>query len=126
MEAEGWAAFVLLATGAAGSALAHCDTLDGPVITQARQALETGDPRPLLALINGKVHEGIHKYCTEAMERRAHAKENVEAGRAYVQAYVPFLHFVERLYNDAVTPIAHGAGAGGHMGPAGHPEPHAH
>jgi len=79
-----------------------------------------GDPRPLLSLINEKVHEGIHKYYTEARERKSHAKESVEAGRAYVQAYVPYLHFVERLYNDAVTPIAHGAGEGGH------PEPHAH
>jgi len=46
----------------------------------------------------------------------------VEAGRAYVQAYVPYLHFVERLYNDATTPIAHGAGEGG--GHAGHAAPH--
>jgi hypothetical protein len=76
-------------------------------------------------LINEKVHEGIHEYYTEARERKAHAKDSVEAGRAYVQAYVPFLHFVERLYNDAVTPITHGAGDGGHAGPAGHPEPHA-
>jgi hypothetical protein len=202
------AAVIILVLSTAGSALAHCDTLDGPVISQARQALEkgdvkivlpwvaadkekeireafdlavavrgkgpkekeladryfyetlvrvhregegapftglkpagkdlgpaipaadkaleTGDPRPLLSLINQKVHEGIHKYYTEARERKAHAKENVEAGRAYVQAYVPYLHFVERLYNDAVTPIAHGAGEGGHAGPAGHPEPHAH
>jgi len=50
----------------------------------------------------------------------------VEAGRAYVQAYVPYLHFVERLYNDPVTPISHGAVEGGHAGPATHPEPHAH
>jgi hypothetical protein len=46
----------------------------------------------------------------------------VEAGRAYVQAYVPYLHFVERLYRDATTPIAHGAGEGTHAA-AGHPEP---
>ena len=98
----------------------------GPAIPAADKALESGDPRPLLSLINGKVHEGIHKYYTEARERKAHAKESVEAGRAYVQAYVPYLHFVERLYNDAVTPVAHGAGEGGHAGPAGHPEPHAH
>ena len=64
------------------------------------------------------------------MERKKHAGESVEAGRAYVQAYVPFLHFVERLYVDATTPIAHGAGdVGG--GPHRHPEPapagkHAH
>jgi len=51
----------------------------------------------------------------EARERKAHAGESVDAGRAYVAAYVPYLHFVERLYNDATTPIAHGAGeAGGH------------
>ena len=202
------AAFVSFLTGMAGSALAHCDTMDGPVILQARQALEkgdvkivlpwvaadkekevreafdlaaavrgkgpkereladryffetlvrvhregegapytglkpagmdlgpaipaadkalaTGDPKPLLSLINGKVHEGIHKYYTEARERKAHAGESVEAGRAYVQAYVPYLHFVERLYNDAVTPIAHGAGDVGPAGTAGHAEPHAH
>jgi len=98
----------------------------GPAIPAADKALESGDPRPLLALVNGKVHEGIHKYYTEARERRAHAKESVEAGRAYVQAYVPYLHFVERLYNDAITPIAHGAGDVGRGGKAGHAEPHAH
>ncbi|HLN91708.1 MAG TPA: DUF6448 family protein [Patescibacteria group bacterium] len=202
------AAVIILMFSTAGSALAHCDTLDGPVISQARQALEkgdvkivlpwvaadkekeireafdlvaavrgkgpkekeladryffetlvrihregegapytglkpagmdlgpaipaadkaleSGDPRPLLSLINEKVHEGIHKYYMAAKEKKAHAGESVEAGRAYVNAYVPYLHFVERLYNDAVTPIAHGGGEGGHAGPAGHPEPHAH
>lgn len=86
----------------------------GPAIPAADKALETGDPRPLLRLINEKVHEGIHKYYTDAREKKEHAGHDVEAGRAYVRAYVPFLHFVERLYGDAVTPIAHGAGEGGH------------
>jgi hypothetical protein len=92
----------------------------GPAIPAADKALESGDPRPLLSLINEKVHEGMHKHYTVARERRAHAKDSVEAGRAYVEAYVPYLHFVERLYNDAVTPVAHGAGE------AGRPDPHAH
>ena len=59
------------------------------------------------------------------MEKRKHAGESVEAGRAYVQAYVPFLHFVERLYADATTPIAHGAGEAAHEAHA-HPEPGGH
>ncbi len=92
----------------------------GPAIPAADKALETGNPEQLLSLINAKVHEGIHKYYTEAMERKKHAGESVEAGRAYVGAYVPFLHFVERLYADASTPIAHGAGEGGREP---HPEP---
>ena len=47
-------------------------------------------------------------------EKKAHAGESVEAGRAYLQAYVPYLHFVERLYLDASTPVAHGAEEGTH------------
>ncbi len=94
----------------------------GPAIPAADRALETGDPEALLALVNAKVHEGIRKYYAEAREKKAHAGESVEAGRAYVQAYVPYLHFVERLYADATTPIAHGTGEGAREAPR-HPEP---
>jgi Family of unknown function (DUF6448) len=94
----------------------------GPAIPAADKALESGDPGPLLKLMNEKIHAGIHKYYMEAKEKKAHAGESVEAGRAYVQAYVPYLHFVERLYMDATTPIAHGAGEGTHEA-ARHPEP---
>jgi len=94
----------------------------GPAIPAADKALETGNPKPMLVLIEEKIHEGIHRYFMEAMERKKHSGESVEAGRAYVAAYVPFLHFVERLYADATTPIAHGAGdVGG--GEHAHPEP---
>jgi len=86
----------------------------GPAIPAADKALESGNPGPLLKLINEKIHEGIHKYYVEAREKRAHAGESVEAGRSYVQAYVQYLHFVERLYLDASTPVAHGAEEGTH------------
>lgn len=94
----------------------------GPAIPAADKALETGDPKPLLALIEEKIHEGIHQYFLKAMEEKKHAGESVATGRAYVQAYVPFLHFVERLYVDASTPIAHSAGDIGEEMHA-HPEP---
>ncbi|HEY5997066.1 MAG TPA: DUF6448 family protein [Candidatus Deferrimicrobiaceae bacterium] len=97
----------------------------GPAIPAADKALETGDPTALLALVNEAVHAGIHKQFTSARERKAHAAESVEAGRAYVAAYVPYVHFVERLYGAATTPIAHGAGEGGHAA-GGHPEPEGH
>ena len=94
----------------------------GPAIPAADKALETGNPEELLKLINKKVHDGIHNYFVAAREKKTHAGESVEAGRAYVNAYVPYLHFVERLYNDAVTPIAHGTGEAAH-GEGGHAEP---
>jgi hypothetical protein len=93
----------------------------GPAIPAADKALETGDPEVVLDLINEKVHEGIHMYYLTATEKKMHAGESVEAGRAYVQAYVPYVHFVERIYNDATTPIAHGASDAGIAG-HGHPE----
>ena len=93
----------------------------GPAIPAADKALESGDPGPLLKLMNEKIHAGIHKYYMEAKEKKAHAGESVEAGRAYVNAYVPYLHFVERLYADATTPVAHGTGEGTHEA-AGHPK----
>lgn len=86
----------------------------GPVLPAADKALESGNPGPLLKLVNEKIHEGIHKYYMEAKEKKAHAEESVAAGRAFVNAYVPYLHFVERLYVDASTPVAHGAEAGTH------------
>src|SRR3972149_4877809 len=122
------AAVIILAMAWAGSALAHCDTMDGPVVILAQKALEKGDvtfvlpwvakekegeirevfdlaiavrgkgakekelgdrarepgtPNPLLPLIEEKTHEGIHKYYVEGVERKKHAGESVEAGRAY-------------------------------------------
>jgi len=100
----------------------------GPAIPAAEKALESGDPGPMLKMINEKVHQGIHKHYVEAIERKAHAGESVEAGRAYVNAYVPYLHFVERIYLAASTPVAHGAEAGthdAHMKP-GAPAEHKH
>lgn len=86
----------------------------GPAIPAADKALESGDPSQLLKLINEKIHDGIHKYFVVAREKKAHAGDSVEAGRAYVNAYVPYLHFVERLYLDASTPAGHGGEEGTH------------
>lgn len=86
----------------------------GPAIPAADKALESGNPGPLLKLINEKIHEEVHKYYMEAKEKKAHAGDSVEAGRAYVNAYVPYLHFVERLYLDASTPVTHGGEEGTH------------
>ncbi len=39
---------------APGNAFAHCDALDGPVVTAARHALETGDPNHVLIWVQKK------------------------------------------------------------------------
>jgi len=41
------------------NAYAHCDTLDGPVVAQARKALATGDVNPLLKWVPIEEEENI-------------------------------------------------------------------
>ena len=65
--------------------------------------------------------DGIKKRFNETLERKKHAEENVSAGREYVKAYVDFTHFLERIHNNAVGPVA----AHGNAGEAMAKEPHA-
>jgi hypothetical protein len=41
---------------------------------------------------------------------RKHADESVEAGREYVEAYVQYVHYVERLQVDASGIVPQGEG----------------
>jgi hypothetical protein len=165
---------------------AHCDTLDGPIVVEARHALETGDVTPVLKWVRqqdedairavfdlaravrgegGKVREladrhfletlvRIHRESEgasytglkpagsapaifvaadaaldqgdvtdladelahavreavttrfeEARERKQHAADNVGKGRAFVEAYVQYMHFVEGIHEF----VEHGA-----------------
>lgn len=49
-----WALAVMLAGGLARPVLAHCDTMNGPVIPEARAALEKGDVTPLLKWVKAE------------------------------------------------------------------------
>lgn len=76
-----------------------------PLLEQADRALETASADALIKLVVDHVAEGIRTRHARAVEARRHADHNVEAGRAYVAAYVEYVHYLETL---------HGAGAAGH------------
>ncbi len=52
------------------------------------------------------VRTGIDERLARVLAAQKHASHSVEAGRAYVAAYVDFLHFAERLF--AVASVASG------------------
>jgi hypothetical protein len=187
------AAAVALGVGAARTAGAHCDTLDGPVVVDARAALAAGDVTPVLkwvqvgdepeiraafdrtlavraaggaaleladtwffetlvrvhragegapytglkpagavepgiaaadlAIDSGSVDslvaaltehldEGVRNRFERVVGAREHAGHNVAAGRAYVAAYVDFIHYVEGLHV-AMAGSGHGAATAG-------------
>lgn len=78
-----------------------------PVIAKADQALETGSAKDLTETMIKHLTKGVNERFKRVSELKTHKDESVEAGRAYVDAYVEYVHYVESV---------HGAlgGKGGH------------
>ena len=78
----------------------------------ADRALETGDVEPLVRLLVGSAEKGLRERFAAARAARNYPAGNVETGREYIEKYVPFIHYVERLYQSATTsPAGHEAEA---------------
>lgn len=73
----------------------------GPAIPAADRALETRDPKPLVKLLEQAVHDGLHEQFTRTLAAKKYDPADVEGGRRFVESYVVYVHFVERLYEDA-------------------------
>ena len=78
-----------------------------PPIAAADKAVESGTVDALIKDMSAHVAEGIQERFEKMMEKKKDMDESVEAGRDYVAAYVTFIHYVERLYMDAVGRIEH-------------------
>ncbi len=76
----------------------------GPPISAADTALDTGRAEPVVALFAKLLDEGINQHFRVAAAARNFRADDVSAGRHYVQAYVQFIHYVERLYEAIQTP----------------------
>ncbi len=93
--------------GAPYTGLKAAGTELGPAVSGADEALETGNVDKLVKLVSEAAAAGIRRRFAEAAEARKHADENVPAGRKYVAAYVEFVHYAERLFDDATHPAGH-------------------
>lgn len=80
-----------------------------PALVAADRALETGSVAGLTADLQQRVAAGLKQRFDLAQEAKAHAAHNVAAGRAYVAAYVGFIHHFEALQTEAERSAAPGA-----------------
>ena len=88
----------------------------GPAIPAADKAIATGSLDALLTLLTSTITAGVREQFEAVLRAKAAAKtDDVAAGRRFVAAYVPFIHYVERMFEAAATP------ADGHF-----PEPEEH
>ena len=79
-----------------------------PAVAEADKALESGSVDALEKLISSEVAAGIKKRFEHAAQTYEHKDESVAQGREFVEAYVEFTHYVERLHMDATGKAAHG------------------
>jgi hypothetical protein len=79
----------------------------GLAIPAGDKAVADGKLEPLYRLLAEKIHDGLHQKFESVMKKKNFKKEDVQAGREYVEAYVPFIHYVEALY-ETTTKGSHG------------------
>ncbi|OGA71266.1 MAG: hypothetical protein A3G81_30785 [Betaproteobacteria bacterium RIFCSPLOWO2_12_FULL_65_14] len=72
-----------------------------PPIAAADKALASGQLQPVGKLITQRVEQGLHKEFDAAMAKKSYRPDDVAAGRAFVNAYVEYVHYVEKLYDAA-------------------------
>lgn len=94
--------------GAPYTGLKPAGTDPGPVVREGDKSLETGSADHLVKHLAHLVSDGIRRRFDLTLEKKKHADENVEAGRAFVSAYVDFIHYVERLDGVALGHSPHG------------------
>jgi len=73
----------------------------GPAIPASDKAIDTGSLEPLLNLFPASAHVAIRERFDAVIARKDYNKNDVDAGREYVKAYVEFIHYVEDLYGSA-------------------------
>ena len=80
----------------------------GLAVPAADKAIADGKLEPLYKILMDKIHESLHEKFKEVMKKKDFKKNDVDAGREFVEAYVPFVHYVEALYDAAAKGGGHG------------------
>lgn len=87
----------------------------GPAIPAADKALKEGAAEAVIGLLGDAIRKGVDEHLRAVLERQQFDRDDVAAGREYVEAYVPYLHYVERLWQAATGSMHdHHAGQGDH------------
>jgi len=82
-----------------------------PIIAKTDAALAQGSIDDVVQLLSKAMDKAIREKFDRVMATAREADKNVQAGREYVEAYVIFTHYVERLHNDITGGVEHGTEA---------------
>lgn len=77
----------------------------GPAIPAADNALREGNADGVLKLLTDSLEGGLREHFERARVGKDFDKNDLEAGRNFVKAYVEYIHCVEALYRQATSPV---------------------
>ena len=75
----------------------------GPAIPAADEAVRVGSVEPVNRLLTAALQERLREQFGEVIATKTFTSDDIAAGRAYIKAYVEFIHFVERLYDSSMA-----------------------
>ena len=68
-----------------------------PAIPAADKAIESGKVEPLLKILTQTLETEVREKFKAVAAKKKFKRDDVEAGREYVEAYVPFVSYIERI-----------------------------
>jgi hypothetical protein len=81
--------------GASYDGIKPTGTVLDPKVVAADQAMESGELKPLMALIPADKHQELRRRFEKARALKQFDVDDVAAGRAYIEAYVSFYKYAE-------------------------------
>ena len=89
-----------------------------PIVAMADKALAEGSAEEMIKAVSGHMAEAIGEKFKKVVEAKKNKDESVAAGREFVEAYVTYMHYVERIHTAIMSAGTHHAEA--REGTAGH------
>jgi hypothetical protein len=74
----------------------------GPMIPTADNAVVDGSIETVIDMLTHAIRDGVNQHFHAVWEARKFDVDDLAAGRSYVEAYVSYIHYVERLWQDAI------------------------
>ncbi|MBW6501501.1 MAG: hypothetical protein K0B05_08925 [Bacteroidales bacterium] len=85
--------------GAPYTGLKPAGTVINPAVKVADESVVSGSAKEVWTLLSNSIHNELHERFSKLSQAKDYDMGNIDKGREFVDAYVGYIHFVERVSN---------------------------
>lgn len=78
-----------------------------PTVPLSDEAIDKGNTEKLKKILTDKINSSIDKQFEVVLAKKNFDKNNIDAGREFVESYVEFLHYIEHIYKAVESSSKH-------------------